>query len=103
MQTVQEYLAAAPPHTIRRGRIACTDGFGVSIQASHVHYCEPRSETGPWSQVELGYPSADPGEVIRAYAENPYQPTDTVYPYVPIELVEALIAQHGGIVQAEKV
>jgi len=102
MQTVQDYLSHKPPGYLH-DPVLCADGFRVSTQASNGHYCEPREDTGPWSQVELGFPSADPGEVIRAYAEDPAQPTDTVYPYVPIELVEALIAQHGGIVQAEEV
>ncbi len=102
MQTVQDYLSHKPTGYLH-DPVLCVDGFRVSVQASNGHYCEPRKNTGPWSQVELGYPSADPGGVIRAHAEDPAPPTETVYPYVPIELVEALIAQHGGIVQVEKV
>jgi hypothetical protein len=31
------------------------------------------------------------------YAEDPDNPTNTVYGFVPIELVEQLIENHGGI------
>ena len=31
------------------------------------------------------------------YCEDPETPTETVYGYVPIELVETLIAAHGGM------
>lgn len=34
------------------------------------------------------------------YAENPDEPTDTVYGYVPVSVVEAVINSRGGIVQA---
>lgn len=34
------------------------------------------------------------------YAENPSEPTDTVYGYVPVSIVEAVINSRGGIVQA---
>lgn len=76
-------------------RITCVDGFSLSVQATHGAYCSPRTNVGPWYEVEVGYPSAAP-ELIGAYAESPESPTDTVYPYVPIELVEKLIALHGG-------
>lgn len=31
------------------------------------------------------------------YCENPENPTDTVYGYVPIEVIEEIITKHGGI------
>jgi hypothetical protein len=76
-------------------RIVCEDGFSLSAQASHGAYCSPREDIGPWWAVEVGYPSAAP-ELIMEYAEQPEKPTDTVYAYVPVELVEQLIALHGG-------
>ena len=33
------------------------------------------------------------------YAENPDDPTDTVYGWVPVEVVEAVVNNHGGIVE----
>lgn len=76
-------------------RITCRDGFSLSVQATHGAYCSPRQNIGPWSSVEVGFPSAEP-ELIMSYAEQEETPTTTVYGYVPIELVEELIALHGG-------
>ncbi len=76
-------------------RITCVDGFSLSVQATHGAYCAPRQNIGPWWEVEVGYPSAPP-ELIAHRAEDPDRPTDTVYGYVDIELVEQLIALHGG-------
>lgn len=78
-------------------RIECEDGFSISVQASHGAYCSPRTNIGPWHQVECGFPSDVPTEIMH-YAEQPDKPTETVYGYVPIELVEELIAAHGGMV-----
>jgi hypothetical protein len=77
-------------------RIECVDGFSISVQATHGAYCQPRTNIGPWYQVECGFPSDVPTEIMD-YAEQPEIPTQTVYGYVPIELVEALIAAHGGM------
>lgn len=76
-------------------RITCRDGFSLSVQATHGAYCSPRTNIGPWDQVEVGFPSAKP-ELIMHRAEQPEIPTETVYGYVDIELVEQLIALHGG-------
>ena len=77
-------------------RITCKDGFSLSVQATHGAYCTPRRNIGPWYDVEVGFPSAVP-ELILSHAENPQRPTNTVYGYVPINLVEELIDLHGGI------
>lgn len=79
-------------------RIECVDGFSLSVQASAAHYCTPRTNEGPWTAVEVGYPSASP-ELILEFAEDSENPTGTVYPFVPIGLVEQLIALHGGVAQ----
>lgn len=80
-------------------RIVCADGFSLSVQATHGAYCSPRENVGPWYEVEVGFPSAKPNAEVMAYAEEPDEPTDTVYAYVPIELVEKLIEEHGGQAQ----
>ena len=81
-------------------RIVCADGFSISVQASHGAYCSPRTNVGPWSKVECGYPTDIPTEIME-YAEDPERPLDTVYGYVPIGLVEQLIASHGGMSNTE--
>jgi hypothetical protein len=80
-----------------RRKAQCSDGFAVSIQASQAHYCQPRDDEGPYWEVELGYPTQRPTDEIMTFAEDSENPTKTVYGYVPIELVDALIAAHGGI------
>jgi len=78
-------------------KVRCKDGFTVSVQASKFHYCTPREDRGPYSHVELGFPSAEPPPYVLAYAENQEIPTGTVYGYVPVELVEQMIEEHGGL------
>lgn len=79
-----------------RPKIVCGDGFRISVQASHTHYCTPRSDLGPYSAVELGYPSAEESDLVK-WAEDKYSPTETVYGYVPVDVVVAVIEKHGGI------
>lgn len=80
-----------------RRKAKCADGFEVSIQASRAHYCQPRDDDGPYWEVELGFPTQRPTDEIMEFAEDESQPTRTVYGYVPIEMVDELIAVHGGI------
>ena len=75
--------------------IECRDGFRMSVQASEHHYCSPRTNEGPWDEVEVGFPSAvEP--LLWKYADEPGNWTETVYGYVPIELVAAVVELHGG-------
>tara|TARA_R100000008_G_C3547343_1_gene148331 strand:- start:602 stop:883 length:282 start_codon:yes stop_codon:yes gene_type:complete len=81
--------------------VTCADGFTVSIQASSTHYSEPRTDTAPaYDSVELGFPNR-PCAFIRDYAEDPENPTETVYGWVPAHIVRKMIAGHGGIVSGE--
>jgi len=72
------------------------DGFSVSIQASSTHYCTPRYDVGPYTEVELGYPN-QVEELLLPYAETPENPCMTVYGYVPVSVIHELIKKHGGI------
>ena len=79
-------------------KIYCNDGFKVSIQVHNGAYCS--SENGyrefglDWREVEWGYPS-------EPLTDEKYNPEDeagtSVGGYVPIEIMEELIEQHGGI------
>lgn len=97
-------------HAIRR-RVRCKDGFNVSIQWSKFHYCNARERImgGEWdggllpepTSVELGFPSkGDP--LLTPYAEEPRKVRKTVYAWVPIEVVDEVLAKHGGIVAVMK-
>jgi len=106
------------------GMIVCADGFTVSVIAGGGTYCTPRPALctcaynldresilipgipgevphdypGPFTAVEVGFPSTrpEPWDQWRLYAEEPDNPKSTVYSYVPVDLVGALIASHGG-------
>ncbi|CAM7287906.1 Phage protein [Enterobacter intestinihominis] len=85
-------------------RVVCADGFSISIQANNGAYCQPRcdiKDISSYYEFELGFPS-DKDESIMQYAEDPESPVDTVYPYVPRNLVEKMIESHGGIVAFAK-
>ena len=80
-------------------RIECKDGFTISVQANDGAYCTPREDypSEPYTHVECGYPSQSPTtKALREYAEGAND-TETVYPYVPIEVVQAELDAHDGI------
>jgi hypothetical protein len=80
------------------GRIVCKDGFSLSIQANEYAYCSPRDNNGPWYDFECGFPNREPIlEVFKSYAENPANLTETVYAYVPEEVILSELEQHGGV------
>lgn len=72
--------------------ITCRDGTSISVQASYFHRCTPRNNRGPWTHVEVGYPSATPPDSWKDYQEG----DDGIYNYIPVELVREFIALHGG-------
>lgn len=78
-------------------RVVCQSGTSLSVQASRTHYSIPRDNHGPYSAVEVGYPSRKPPEAWQEYCEDWEHPKDTVYAYVPIELVAAWIDSRGGV------
>lgn len=91
------YLMRYP---INRPRAVCKDGFSISIQASSHHYCRPRIDnTDFYSYVELGYPS-EKEEVLMEYADNLNDNEEyrTVYPCVPVDIVNKILESHGGII-----
>ena len=85
-------LEEAPFHGVR-SKITCADGFAVSVQASDYHYCTPRENYGPYTQVEVGFPS-EPEAALDPYAES-FE--SAVFAYVPVEVVNKMIDRHGGI------
>ncbi len=74
-----------------RPRVVCADGYNVSIQAGYGIYSSPRADADAYSAVELGFASHDEPE-LAACKEG------TIYPYVPVELVDKVLTKHGGIV-----
>jgi len=86
----------------RLPHIVCEDGFTMSVQVGYSLYCTPKKVAKRYSAVEIGYPS-EPEELIKEYAEfAPFDEdttdyTDTVYPYVPVSVVDKVLKKHGGI------
>ena len=81
--------------------VICNDDFEFSCQASSTHYSEPKGLADEYTQVEIGYPSLN-DRLIAKYREDygweeESTLTNPVYPYVPVGVVDKLIAFHGGI------
>lgn len=98
--TLNQYIAQE--HAKRKSSyepikpIECVDGFTISVQATRHHYCTPRNNTGSWTAVECGFPSADVPE-LADYKDGGDTDTESVFAYVPVEIVEAVLAKHGGM------
>jgi len=86
----------------RLPKIICSDGFTMSVQVGHSLYSTPKKVAKRYSAVEIGFPSEDE-PLIEKYAESYYDPdvdfkyTETVYPYVPVRVVDKVLKKHGGI------
>jgi len=79
--------------------IICKDGFEICVQARRGSYSQ-RDTGGDLLTVECGFPSTTPKTAeLRNYAENfdNVGYTETVYPYTPVEVVQAELDAHGGI------
>lgn len=76
------------------------DGTKLSIQASGLHYCKP-CENSPaydyYDSFEIGFPSKLIEEFLP-YADDPDDPTATVYGQVPKELIQTVVDSRGGVV-----
>lgn len=91
----QNFMKLNNPH------ITCLDGTTISVQASEYRHSKPRTGVGPFTEVECGYPTAEPTPALLKYAEDPEDPLQTVYSFVPIAVVEEFLAAHGGIKEGE--
>lgn len=85
--------------------VKCRDGFTVSVQAGHSSYCTPRIDNAPdYDEVECGFPS-QPVPEWAGYGDDAGYDSQgrfsDVFGYVPVNLVDRVIAQHGGIVNFE--
>jgi hypothetical protein len=81
--------------------VICADGFEMSVQANEGAYCEPRlNNQKKYNLVEVGYPSEEE-ELIMPWAEESDKPTDTVYGWVPVDVVTNVIVKHGGMVTGQ--
>lgn len=85
-------------------RITCVDGTSLSVQANQFVYCSPRiDEVNEWKHydsVEVGYiRDAEGGSLAPDISWSHYSDgtfPSSVYGYVPVGMVKAFIASHGG-------
>ena len=86
----------------RLPQIVCSDGFKMSVQVGFSLYSEPKKVAKRYSAVEIGFPS-EHEPLIEEYAECftfeelDIDFTNTVYPYVPVKVVNQVLKKHGGI------
>ena len=87
----------------RNPKLVCKDGFTMSVQAGQSLYSTPKDVADEYEEAEVGFPSS-PEPLIVKYAEDwevegddDQRLCDTVYPYVPVELIDEVIHKHGGI------
>jgi len=77
--------------------VTCADGFNMSVQADKDFCCEPQIDDAKWyTAMEIGFPS-EIESLILEYANNKEYPITTIYEFVPVEVIDAVIAKHGGL------
>jgi hypothetical protein len=85
---------------IKRQGILFNNLGKVSVQASEDHYCYPQDNDGPYSEVEMAFPSEEcelPEELLD-YMENPGgNPNKSVYANVPVSILLKMVEMNGGI------
>ena len=90
----------------RLPQIVCVDGFEMSVQVGSHLYSTPKKVAKRYSAVEIGFPS-EYEPLIEEFAECYTSEeldidfTDTVYPYVPVRIVDKVLKKHGGIDMTE--
>lgn len=105
--TFQELRAYTVEDSFLLPHVVFADKISMSIQCHGGAYARPRlaswRDVRPLSQqvthVEVGFPDVKI-DVLMPYIESDDDdPTESVYPFVPVETVDAMIAEHGGIVK----
>jgi hypothetical protein len=78
-------------------KLVCKNGLTMSVQASFFHYCSPREDSlSHYDSVEVGYPSRKV-DALMEYAERPETPTETVYGWVPVDVINKIVDENGGL------
>ena len=103
LDSIQGFLRGAEHHRRSRikvlPRLVCADGFSLSVQASQIHGCDPRNETGPYSTVECGALSETVADLAPfLMPEDGILPKNGIYPHVPVRLVVKIVNDHGGLI-----
>ena len=84
-------------------QMECADGFTFSVQGHWGAYSSPRDDFAEhYSSVEVGFPSERVEDLMPYIDGADSNPTQTVYGYVPLHIVEKIIADHGGLKAAKE-
>lgn len=80
-----------------RPQISFNDDLVMSIQASHFHYSIPREDNlVEYTHWEVGFPTKKE-DLLMPYIETSIDdPTGSVYPYVPVEVLVDIANKYGG-------
>ena len=82
-------------------RAICKDGFSLSVQADSMAYCSPRVDNADnYTAVEVGFPSSHE-PLLAPYQDGEGAMTQSVFGYVPSELIGLVLIKHGGMVEGE--
>jgi hypothetical protein len=84
-----------------RPKIVCMDGFKMSVQGNEMAYSIPRKTGTDFQAMEIGFPSEVEDLILKFMDTSIADPTQTVYGYVPLDIIQKVIDKHGGI-DAEK-
>ena len=84
-------------------QIMCEDGFTMSVQASECHYTSPRRDFEDfrmYDKMEVGFPNMEEEllkEYVDAFGDEEIDYLNSVYGFVPVEIINEVIAKHGGL------
>jgi hypothetical protein len=84
-----EYPVAPAMHFKRGGR--------MSVQASSAHYCSPKSNTGPYTTVEVLVLGRTKAPKTFGKPSEKFEDGDRLFAWVPVEVVNEEIARRGGL------
>jgi len=76
--------------------IETNNGLEIAIQAGELFCCSPRDNYGPWELVEINYINRRI-EKLTAYADDAENIEDTIYRWVPVDLIDEIVEENGGI------
>jgi hypothetical protein len=78
--------------------VKCKDGFEFSVQVGANYYSNPRLDGDSicYTSCEVGYPTKKEELLIPYIEEEDADPTKTIYPYTPVEVIDKVIKKHGG-------
>ena len=103
MNVIANYMNAFKHNFTQIPQIVCEDGFAMSVQASVNHYTSPRrdfDDARMYDKMEVGFPNMEE-ELLKpyvdAYSDEEIDYLNSVYGFVPVEIINEVIVKHGGL------